>query len=160
MIRAFFKVQRSLFKQCTFLKPTFKCMFIVLKLCTTIGTKAPTYECHRWWTSPSQSKIGEEGHLQRNSRPVQCVSSVKSTYGCIMFDGYGHCPSIKDNEHARRQSKTCADIHLKESMAAYPNKEIFLSNERNKNQFITLVIVNQCAGDADTWLTIKHLTLT
>ena len=40
-----------------------------------------------------------------------------------------------------------------------PNKEIFLSNERNKSQFIALVsrhleansfIVNQCPGDADT----------
>ena len=55
----------------------------------------------------------------------------------------------------------CADIQLSESMEALVNQEAFLSNERNKSQFIALLshhlkadnqIVHQSSGDADTMI--------
>ena len=35
--------------------------------------------------------------------------------------------------------KTCADIQLSELMEAYKNHEVFLTNERNKKQFVQLL---------------------
>ena len=67
--------------------------------------------------------------------------------------------SIKDHEHQRRVGKTCADIQVHESMEAHINQQIFLSNERNKSQFVSLLsqyleadgqIVHNSTGDADT----------
>ena len=68
------------------------------------------------------------------------VLYAKTKYGCccIVFDGYGNGPSTKDPEHKRRVGKTCADVYLEESMAAHNNKEIFLSNDKNKSKFISL----------------------
>ncbi len=54
-----------------------------------------------------------------------------------------------------------ADIQLSESMEALVNQEAFLSNERNKSQFIALLshhlkadnqIVHQSSGDDDTMI--------
>ena len=65
----------------------------------------------------------------------------------------------KDHEHQRRAKKTCADIKLSENMEAYTNQQIFLTNERNKSQFITLLsqslvddghTVHHSTDDADT----------
>ena len=91
------------------------------------------------------------------------VSYVHHNYGhsCIVFDGYNHGPSIKDHEHQRRLKKTCADIQLGEFMEAHHSQQIFLSNESNKSQFISLLsqhleadgnIVHVADGDADTMI--------
>ena len=93
----------------------------------------------------------------------QYVSYVHSNYGncCIVFYGYGQGPSIKDHEHQRRVGKACADIQISESMEAHVNQQTFLSNERNKSQFISLLshfleadaqVVDICSGDADTMI--------
>ena len=93
----------------------------------------------------------------------QYVRYVRSKYRqtCIVFDGYQQGPSIKDHEHQRRIGKICADIQLKESLKARNNQEAFLSNERNKSQFIVLLtqylkedgqIVHNSTGDADTMI--------
>ena len=48
-------------------------------------------------------------------------------------------PSIKEYEHQRRFKKSCADIHLGEFMQAHHNQQIFLPNESNKSQFVSLL---------------------
>ena len=95
----------------------------------------------------------------------QYVCRVRGKYGksCIVFDGYEQGPSIKDHEHQRRvKTTTCADIQLSDFMEAYKNQKVFLANERNKNQFILLLIqylrddgqiVHHSTGDADTMIT-------
>lgn len=99
---------------------------------------------------------------------MQCVSYEHVKYGnsCIVFDGYEKCPSIKDSEHQRRVGKTCADIQLIESMTAQINQHIFLSNKRNKSQFISLLthylkadahVVHNCTGDADKMIVLCAL---
>ena len=93
----------------------------------------------------------------------QYVTYVRAKYGhsCIVFDGYEQGPSIKDHEHQRRVGKTCADVQLRESIEAHNNQQTFLSNERNKSQFILLLsqsleadgqIVHNNTGDADTMI--------
>ncbi len=69
----------------------------------------------------------------------------------------------KNHEHQRRAKKTCADIKLSENMEAYTNQQIFLTNERNKSQFITLLsqslvvdchTVHHSTDDADTLISV------
>ncbi|CAB4029738.1 Hypothetical predicted protein [Paramuricea clavata] len=92
---------------------------------------------------------------------VQYVNYVRTRYRdcCIVFDGYGQGPTIKDHEHQRRIGKTCADIQLSENIMANSDQQTFLSNEKNKSQFIALLnrcleadgqILHNSAGDADT----------
>ena len=98
------------------------------------------------------------------------VSYVRTKYGscCIVFDGYDQGPSINDHEHLRRLQKRCADIQLAESMTASVDQQTFLSNMKNKSQFITLLshylkadghIVNNSTGDADTMIVASALQL-
>ena len=93
----------------------------------------------------------------------QYASYVRGKYGesCIVFDGYEQGPSLKNHEHLRRIKKVCADIQLSESMEAYKNQEVFLANEKNKQQFILLIsqylsdngqAVHHSTGDADTMI--------
>ena len=93
----------------------------------------------------------------------QYVSYVRAKYGasCIVFDGYEQGPSIKDHEHQQRVGRTCADIQLNECMEAHNNQYIFLSNVKNKVQFISLLshylkasdqMVHNSTGDADTMI--------
>lgn len=93
----------------------------------------------------------------------QYIRYVDARYGkcVIVFDGYGQEPSIKDHEHQRRVVKTCADIHLTECTQVHNNQEVFLSNEKNKHQFIQLLsrslrdaghVVHNSTSDADTML--------
>ena len=94
----------------------------------------------------------------------QYVYYIRARYGgssCIVFDGYGYGPSIKDHEHRRRIKKTYADIHLNESIMAHNNQQVFFSNNKNKNQFVQLQshylrqdsqIVYNSTGDADTMI--------
>ena len=69
------------------------------------------------------------------------VSYVCAKYGesCIVFDDYGQDSSIKDHEHQLRIGKTCADIQLNKNMEAHNNQQAFLSNKKNKTQFIALL---------------------
>jgi len=71
----------------------------------------------------------------------QYVWYIQERYGpyCIVFDGYGYGPSIKDHEHHRRIKKTCANIQLHESTMVHNNQQAFLSNNKNKNQFVELL---------------------
>ena len=98
---------------------------------------------------------------------MQYVNYVASWYGkcCIVFDGYDG-PSIKDQEHQRRVGKTCADIQVTETMKAHHDQESFLSNGKNKTNFILLVgqrlesaghIVHISSGDADTLIVASAL---
>ncbi len=98
----------------------------------------------------------------------QYVSYVRGKYeqSCVVFDGYEQGPSIKDHEHQRRAKKVCADIQLSESMEAYRNQEVFLANEKNKNQFILLIskymrengqVLHSSTGDADTMIVQRAL---
>ena len=54
--------------------------------------------------------------------------------------------------------KVCADTQLSETTEAYKNQEVFLTDEKNKHQFILLInqylkddgqVVHQSTGDAD-----------
>ncbi|CAB4015002.1 hypothetical protein AC249_AIPGENE778 [Paramuricea clavata] len=87
---------------------------------------------------------------------VQYVNYVRTRYRdcCIVFDGYGQGPTIKDHKHQRRIGKTCA-----ENIKAHSDQQTFLSNEKNKSQFIALLnrcleadgqILHNSTGDADT----------
>ena len=91
------------------------------------------------------------------------VSYVCAKYGenCFVFVGYGQGPSIKDHEHQLKIGKTCANIQLNENMEAYNNQQAFLSNKKNKTQFIALLshylkanaqVVHNSPEDADTMI--------
>ena len=91
---------------------------------------------------------------------MQYVNYVSTRYDkcCIVFHGYEQGPSIKDHEHQRRVG-TCADIQLSESTKAQSDQHTFLSIEKNKCQFITLLsqsfeadgpIVHNSTRDTDT----------
>ena len=99
---------------------------------------------------------------------MQYVHAKYGQHTCIIFDGYESGPSTKDQEHLRRLGKVSADIQLSESMEALVNQEAFLSNERNKSQFIALLshhlradnqIVYQSSGDADTMIVACALSM-
>ena len=110
--------------------------------------------------------MGEKSNFAK-----QYLSYVHTKYGenCfIVFDGYEQGPSIKDHENQRRAKKTCADIILSEDMEAYKYQQVFLINERNKSQFISLLskylvddghIVHHSIGDADTLIIQSALEL-
>ena len=94
---------------------------------------------------------------------MQYVRYVRTRYGdcSIVFDGYEQGPSTKDHEHKQRTGKTCEDIQLSETIKAHSDQQTFLSNEKNKSQFIKLLcesleadgqIVHNSTGDADTMI--------
>ena len=88
-----------------------------------------------------------------------------------MFDGYSEDPTTKDVEQRRRtagKKKTSAEIYVKENMYVASNREIFLSNTRNKSQFLELLSKNimlngqqvfQSRADADTLITHTVLSI-
>ena len=93
----------------------------------------------------------------------------KKCKACHVFDGYEQGPSIKDHEHRRRAKKTCANIVFHQDMEAYTNQQVFLSNEKNKSQLISLLsnylednghIVHHSVGDADTLIVQCALEIT
>ena len=90
----------------------------------------------------------------------QCESYLSKNYGvcCDVFDGYEE-PSTKDHEHQRRSVKLSADITLTGSSKCHRDQDAFLSNTKNKIQFIELLChslqskghTTKCSdGDADT----------
>ena len=77
----------------------------------------------------------------------------------IVFDGYTNGASIKDHEHQCRMGKTSAHIKVSGNLPAFSNQGLFLSNSKNKIQFIQLLDkaleevghhVEYSHGDADT----------
>ena len=87
------------------------------------------------------TELNGQRKLPTKKIAMQYVRHVQAKYGlaCVIFDGYEQGPSLKDHEHQRRVTKTCADIQLSESMEARVEQQIFLANEHNKSQFITLL---------------------
>ena len=88
--------------------------------------------------------IGLNGQKRQHTKILReyiCLLRARTlwTYSCVIFDGYKQGPSIKDHEHQRRLGKACADIQVREFMEAHPNQQMFLSNEGNKCQFISLL---------------------
>ena len=87
---------------------------------------------------------------------------VKSRYdrACIVFDGYDSGPYTKDHEHQRRAGKMAGYVRLEDlQMIPTCSQEIFLKNDRNKVQFISILSeelrreghdVRNSTGDADT----------
>ncbi|KAK3924286.1 Leucine--tRNA ligase [Frankliniella fusca] len=86
----------------------------------------------------------------------------------VVFDGYPDKPTTKSKEQQRRASKAgCADIKVSPEVTLSIPHEKFLSNPRNKTEFISLVSDRfqecgvgtvQAESDADT--VIVHTTLT
>ena len=76
----------------------------------------------------------------------------------VVFDGYGECPSIKDNTHQRRGQNTHPVVNFTADMEFSGKNENFLSRDKNKEGMITLISteltkrgcrVIQASGDAD-----------
>ena len=79
----------------------------------------------------------------------------------VIFDGYSTKPSIKDHEHARRFDQNSPYVTVSLNANAPNNQYIFLSNSKNKSQFIeqlknrflgTDIKVMQSENDADTMI--------
>jgi len=75
----------------------------------------------------------EMSHQEVARQYVSCVQG-KNGENCVVFDGYEQGLLIKDYEHLRCVKKICADIQLSESMEAYKNQKVLLTNEKNKHQ--------------------------
>ena len=91
----------------------------------------------------------------------QYQSYLLTKYGrcTVIFDGYNS--STKDHEHDRRTKggKGCADFVISGNILCHQNQHTFLSNTKNKVQFINMLstylisdghVVIQCGDDADT----------
>ena len=90
----------------------------------------------------------------------QYCDYLETKYGqrTVVFDGYDM--STKDHEHKRRSNKvSSADVKIAKNIIAHRNQHIFLSNDRNKDQFIDMLKndlllhnfrVLQSESDADT----------
>ena len=86
----------------------------------------------------------------------------------VIFDGYD-TPNTKDHEHSRRSSaKTTATVPSRPVMKAQQNQNRFLSNNRNKTEFIKMLAshlqsrnhaVEVSEGDADIIIVKKAITL-
>ena len=87
---------------------------------------------------------------------------VKSRYerAYIVFDGYDNGPYTKDHEHQQRAEKMAAYVRLEDlQMIPTCSQEIFLKNDRNKVQFISILLaelrreghdVRNSTGNVDT----------
>ena len=66
---------------------------------------------------------------------------IVEQYVTYVFDGYLQGHSTKDHEHARRSKNMTANIQFRGSMIAHrPQQSFLLSNERNKSQFLSLLM--------------------
>ena len=93
----------------------------------------------------------------------RCYHCLKYKYpSCtVIFDWYSTKPSIKDHEHARRFDQNSPYVTESLNVNAPNNQCIFLSNSKNKSQFIeqlknrflgTDIKVMQSENDADTMI--------
>ena len=105
------------------------------------------------WTEKSTFKVITDSysHYLRNN----FGSSV------IIFDGYGDSTSTKDQEHSRRSKNKCHDFNISQETVITVSQTSFLANDKNKSQFLNLLIpqlradghtVRQTTGDADTMI--------
>ena len=94
--------------------------------------------------------------------------NLKHGFYAIVFDGYDNGPSSKDHEHMRRSETTASFVKI-DLHASVVHQLTFLSNEKNKSQFIHLLSdhlhscgfnVHQSQSDADTLLVKCALDLT
>ena len=76
----------------------------------------------------------------------------------VVFDGYNSGPSTKDNAHLRRTREQMTEVHFTGSTTMNVKKDLFLSNKKNKQSFISLLSrtleqigcqVSHARGDAD-----------
>ena len=83
-----------------------------------------------------------------------------------MFDGYEAGPTTKDHEHLRRSLKKrgVAEITFNKETKVKMNQEAFLSNEKNKAQFVKMLsefliedgqMVRNCKEYADTEIALS-----
>ena len=88
--------------------------------------------------------------------PSNCSHSAYQVC-CILLHGYDKGRYIKDREHKRRVGKVNVNLDLQ--MEVTCNQEIFLKDDKNKSQFISLLSdvlkqekndVRNSDGDADT----------
>lgn len=63
------------------------------------------------------------------------LNITKTVHTTIVFDGYSES-STKDSEHRRRYIKKSPDVNINSSIAINWNKQEFLANEKNKQNFI------------------------
>ena len=85
----------------------------------------------------------------------------------VVFDGYSGEPSTKDSAHARRgSSMTGPDVVLDENNKVCLKKELFLSNYKNKQQFLKMLgvhlskagcTIHHARGDADCLIVQKAI---
>ena len=93
----------------------------------------------------------------------QYVKYVRTKFGqsTVVFDGYGTGPTTKDHEHLRRslKKKGAVEFTFNNDTKARIKQESFLSNEKNKAKFVTMLshflrqdgqIVWNSKADADT----------
>ena len=91
------------------------------------------------------------------------MNFVRSKFGqcAVVFDGYEAGPSTKDHEHCRRSVKNrgAVEFIFNEETKVKANQEAFLSNEKDKARFITMLskflighrqTVTNCKEDPDT----------
>ena len=86
----------------------------------------------------------------------------------IAFDGYCNGANIKDHEHQHRMTKKSLDVQVRGDLPAFCNQTAFLSNKKNKMQFIRLLgaaleevghHVTHSQGDADTLIVSTALDI-
>lgn len=93
---------------------------------------------------------------------------VSRRYGTatVVFDGYEAGPSTKDGTHMRRTAVCGPTVNVEEDMLIQSKKELFLSNESNKQAFINLLgtMLQQAGntalhspGDADLDIVLQFL---
>lgn len=69
---------------------------------------------------------------------IVCVQQV--SWRCDFFDGYSDNPSTKDIAHMRRSKGiTATEVVFSEDMPCQSNKDVFLTNPKNKQRFISLL---------------------
>ena len=95
---------------------------------------------------------------------VRYVTSKYKT-AIVVFDGYKEGPSTKDATHSKRRAGMSApEVVFEENNILSTRKELFLSNDKNKQRFITKLGENlaeggcgvfHAVGDADTLIVSK-----
>lgn len=101
----------------------------------------------------------------------QYIKYVNKHFSCsavIVFDGYNNGLSIKDQEHHRRANNVTPDIIIEGTKNAYGDQNAFLSNERNKSAFVSLLVaclqaaghtVRTASDNADTLMVKQALDI-
>ena len=72
---------------------------------------------------------------------VKYIEYVKNHYNCpiIIFDGYDTATTKDMTHHCRRKGVVGVEVTFDEATILNTNKELFLSNNKNKQKFIKLL---------------------